>query len=614
MSYICPMANQINTPSYQFDRDFISRLTDMVDGPAFIQRYIKLKRVGKRHVGICPFHSDSKPSLYIWENGNYHCFGCQKHGDIFSFVTELNGVSFTDAVKEVASFAGVPLPEPKRRREIPKEEQELYDILEECAKFFENNLNQSSNNSRVVRYLTERGLTPEVVRKYRIGFAPDAWTTLKDHFKDTPAELLIKADVVLHNSEKDRSYDRFRNRLIFPIRNRFGYVVGFGGRALGEENPKYLNSSQTPVFFKARELYGLHETLQIKRRPDRILLTEGYMDVVGLSQYGIEYAIATLGTASNSSHFKQAFWHTSELVCCFDGDEAGRKAANQALKNALPELNENRNIRFMFLPDGEDPDSLVRQIGKDEFEQRIQESQHLADYFVSVVNESKSREFPSLEIKYRFIQRASELIATVQSPSMQELLRQEVAKCFEDVEGIRELLSARAPNMERDFSQEPPEPPYPIQDEFHESEQNSTTPRYEIHRQSQLRLANFLANPKMWPLLDSHLEKLNEVFEEDPEEAVVKVCQAVIEHNLRDYNAVIAYFQSDKQFLYYIQDVNSITTPTKQPADEVLRDFLDSMDAMLTSKRKPGLKLRRMKEIQQRVATLSANSDRSDSD
>ena len=575
------MATDTGTKSYRFDREFIGRLTNTVDGPGLVQRFVKLKQVGGRHVGLCPFHSDSKPSFYVRENGSFHCFGCQKHGSVFDFLMETNNLSFTDAVKEVAQFAGIPLPESKQRSGPTKEQVELYDVLEKATLFFEEQLKLQNSNSPVTRYLERRGLDCKVQEQFRIGFAPNGWTGLHDHFKDTDIELLIKADVVNKNEERNRTYDRFRNRLMFPIRNRSGHIVGFGGRALDDSEPKYLNSKQTPVFFKSRELYGLYEALGSNRRPSRILLTEGYMDVIALAQFGINYALATLGTASNSSHFQQAFWHTHEVVCCFDGDEAGRKAANRALEAALPQLDEDRTIRFMFLPEGEDPDTLVRAIGTEKFEQLVDESQYLADYFVSIVHQTKDRKFSSIETKFRFIKRANQLIASVKSKSMQQILRQDVARCFEDTEGIKELLESEVA---------PTEPPYEPYD--FDPTAISEPPNFNDHSlpAGALKSVNYndmpvrhrtrglMENPSIWPLLKKEGDLLELMLKIAPEEPMLKAWEVINQHDFTHPDQVISYFQEDQELALHLSQA---TIDTKQEGTisdaELVRSFVNSV-------------------------------------
>ena len=580
------MAESPLNQSGQFGPEFINDLSSRIDGPTFLSRFIKVERVGDRHRALCPFHKDSKPSLYIRDDGSFHCFGCQKHGSVFSFVMEHNGASFPEAVKEVAQFLGVPVPERRSGSRISKEQRALFDVLEQSTSFFERQLMQAGTNSPVKRYLESRGIDQSAIGKFQIGYAPDSWSSLKDHFNDTKQQLLVDADVLVHNREREFVYDRYRNRLMFPIRNRQGNVVGFGGRALDDQNePKYLNTKQTKVFSKSRELYGLFEALAVDRRPKRLLLVEGYMDVVALAQCGIPYAVAALGTASNDVHFRTMFWFTNEVICCFDGDEAGRTAGKRALESALAALTDEKTIKFMFLPEGEDPDSFVRTNGKTAFEECVDNSQHVADYFVDSLLETNDRTFASIEQKARFVDRAKSLIQGIKHDSYRVILAQEVARCFPDDVNMAHLLSP-LPAV-----QEPSAPP-PFDGDFDEAEKRPSvrsdpSDRFYYEINTRRRVSQLLCAPSVWSLLKDHrtlLLQLIDIAENDP---LTRLWQSIDQHGFTDVSGLISSFQDDTWFAHYLDDIYDASNATAmRDAHETLDQFIDGVQTFITAKSK----------------------------
>ena len=358
-------------------QDFINDLIERADIVALIGDRVPLKKAGKDFKGLCPFHNEKTPSFHVIPKDQFfHCFGCGQSGSALKFLMDYERLEFVEAVEALAEFVGVDVPRESGSRPAPKPNKSAFAVLEAAAVHYQRVLKDAPS---AIDYLKGRGLTGTVARDFRIGFAPDAWDTLLV-LQRGETEALKEAGLITTN-ERGRTYDRFRNRIMFPIRDSRGRVIGFGGRVLGaDQGPKYLNSPETPLFKKGQELYGLYEARRAQHQLKRVLIVEGYMDVVALAQFGISYAVATLGTASGEPHFQKLFRHTSEVVCCFDGDRAGRAAAWKALESALPTLTDGRSLRFLFLPDGEDPDTLVRREGQEAFEERIDGAETALDY------------------------------------------------------------------------------------------------------------------------------------------------------------------------------------------------------------------------------------------
>jgi DNA primase len=347
-------------------QSFINDLLTRVDIVDVIDSRLTLKKAGKNYQGLCPFHNEKSPSFSVSPDKQfYHCFGCGASGTALTFLLEFDRLDFVEAVETLARVAGVEVPREAGGGRPQKDHSNLYDVLDQAQRFFRSSLKDAAEG---IAYLKGRGLSGEVARDFGIGYAPDAWDGLGKALRSVPEEQLLEAGLLIRN-DNGKVYDRFRGRVMFPIRDTRGRIIGFGGRILhgDDHGPKYLNSPETPVFHKGRELYGLYEARRALRRLDRLVVVEGYMDVVALAQAGIANAVATLGTSATPEHFRKLYRHTEEVVCCFDGDNAGRQAAWRALESALPELGEGRQLKFMFLPDGEDPDSLVRAKGQAEF-------------------------------------------------------------------------------------------------------------------------------------------------------------------------------------------------------------------------------------------------------
>ncbi|AIX49292.1 MULTISPECIES: DNA primase [Pantoea] len=361
-----------------FINDLLAR-TDIVD---LIDARVKLKKQGKNYHACCPFHNEKTPSFTVsGEKQFYYCFGCGAKGNAIDFLMNHDRLEFVESVEELATQHGLEVPYETGSGPSPIERhqrQSLYQLLEKLDGFYQQSF-RSPGAEAAQRYLGSRGLSQQVIDHFAIGYAPAGWDNVLKRFgeQQEDRESLMEAGMLVTN-DKGRSYDRFRDRVMFPIRDKRGRVIGFGGRVLGNDTPKYLNSPETPIFHKGRQLYGLYEAQKNHPQPARLLVVEGYMDVVALAQFGIDYAVASLGTSTTAEHIQLLFRSTDTVICCYDGDRAGREAAWRALETALPYMNDGRQLRFMFLPDGEDPDTLVRKEGKEAFEARMEQAMPLS--------------------------------------------------------------------------------------------------------------------------------------------------------------------------------------------------------------------------------------------
>jgi DNA primase len=405
--------------------DFIQTLLARTDIVEVVDRYVPLKKAGANYVACCPFHSEKTPSFTVSPTKQfYHCFGCGAHGTAIGFVMEYGGKSFPDAVEELARDAGLEVPRASLPADHSRREQsaDLASLLLHAAKFYRGALKDSP---RAIEYLRQRGLTGSIAARFGIGYAPAEWQPLARTVSDYNDKALETAGLVIVGDAGKR-YDRFRDRIMFPIHDASGHVVGFGGRVIDEGEPKYLNSPETPLFSKGRELYGLFQARPAIRSAERVVVVEGYMDVVALAQHGVEYAVATLGTSTTPVHAQKLFRITNTVVFCFDGDEAGRRAAWRALENTLPVLTDGKQARFLFLPEGQDPDDAIREHGKPAFETLIEEAVPLSDFLLA---ELERRSPPrSAEARAALIAAAKPLLATLNAPILAALLRRRLAE------------------------------------------------------------------------------------------------------------------------------------------------------------------------------------------
>ncbi|ASI97444.1 DNA primase [Vibrio rotiferianus] len=414
-------------------RSFIDDLLARLDIVDIIDARVKLKKKGKNYGACCPFHNEKTPSFSVsQEKQFYHCFGCGVHGNAIDFIMEFERLEFVEAIEELASYLGLDVPREQRSgsggqfnsgpQASSSEKRSLYDLMGSIAQFYRNQLKQPASKV-AIEYLKDRGLSGEIVQKFGIGYVADEWDLVRKNFgqnKDNQ-DMLVTGGMLIENDKGNR-YDRFRGRIMFPIRDRRGRVIGFGGRVLGDGTPKYLNSPETPIFHKGKELYGLYEVLQAYREPPRVLVVEGYMDVVALAQYGVDYSVASLGTSTTGDHIQMLFRQTNTVVCCYDGDRAGKEAAWRALENALQYLKTGNTLKFLFLPDGEDPDSYVRKYGKQAFEQQIEQATPLSSYLFDNLIELHQINLGNNEGKSALRAYASALIDKIPDPYFQELL------------------------------------------------------------------------------------------------------------------------------------------------------------------------------------------------
>ena len=428
---------------------FIDDLLTRVDVVDLIDSYLPLKKTGSNYVARCPFHTEKTPSFSVSRRKQfYHCFGCGASGNAIGFLMDYSHLNFVEAVEDLASFVGIDVPREESATTplIGKQDlASLYAVQQQVAKFYAQQLRDSNNDGLAVQYFKDRGVSGEVARDFLLGYAPDQWHLLADQF-DTG--LLKKAGLLIAK-EGGRSYDRFRGRIMFPIRDRRGRVVAFGARVLGDALPKYLNSPETPVFHKSNEVYGLYELLEKKGRPAQILLVEGYMDVIALAQFGLRNAVATLGTAPTRAHFDLLFRFTAEIILCFDGDEAGLKAAWRAIEAGLPCLKDGRHIRVMLLPEKEDPDSLIRREGVDAFLARLAAASPLSDYFFSRL--SGALDLQTLEGRAALMVKAKAYLKTLPSGYFREMM---VGRLNEQVEHVSLDLESEGTRRRSDISKE----------------------------------------------------------------------------------------------------------------------------------------------------------------
>ena len=407
---------------------FIQELLHRVDVVDLIDAYVPLKKAGANFAACCPFHNEKSPSFTVSPSKQfYHCFGCGAHGSAIGFLMEYSGLGFIDAIRELANRVGLQVPdEDLRRPQDGPQINALTEVMARAARYF---YEQLKHSPKAVTYLKERGVSGEIAQKFGIGYAPDGWQNLAAAFDDYAAVELQQAGLVIKN-EQGRLYDRFRDRVMFPIMNQKGEVIAFGGRVLGEGEPKYLNSPETPLFEKGREVFGLPQARAALREKDAAVVVEGYMDVVALAQHGVGNTVATLGTATTATHVQKLMRQVDRIVYCFDGDAAGRKAAWRALENSLEALPEQKSIGFVFLPDGEDPDSYVRSFGTEAFERLTRQATPLSEFLLREL--ASHCDMTSAEGRSKLVAEAKPLLTRLQTP----LLRLQLVKRLAEASGF----------------------------------------------------------------------------------------------------------------------------------------------------------------------------------
>ena len=422
--------------------NFIRSLLDRADIVEYVGAGLKLTKKGKDYWACCPFHQEKTASFSVSsERQLYHCFGCKAGGNLLGFIMARDNVEFAEAIEILAAHYGLEVP--REGGEINRPDEGLYDTLSQASDCFQAWLKDGDAGQEAQAYLKGRGFTDDSITSFKLGYSPPGWDNLLKRLGQAPENLekLQKAGLV-RRGDAGNLYDMFRSRLMFPIRDIRGRVIGFGARAFGDDQPKYLNSPETPVFHKARELYGLHEARSATRRIEELVLVEGYTDVLRLHQAGITNSVATLGTAANQQHFETLFRVADELVCCFDGDSAGRSAARAAMLQAIPSLKANKRLRFAFLPEGEDPDSLVANQGPDSLRRRLSGAQVFSDYFFNEFEQGL--DIGTLEDKARLSQLAGPEIERLPNGNLKELMRSRLDEKAGESRGAQTTRNERA--------------------------------------------------------------------------------------------------------------------------------------------------------------------------
>ncbi|MER0203206.1 MAG: DNA primase [Nitrosomonas sp.] len=455
-----------------FIHDLLSRV-DIVDA---IDRHVPLKKAGANFVACCPFHSEKTPSFTVSQSKQfYHCFGCGAHGNAISFLIEYSGLSFIEAVQDLAAYAGMQLPEQQssnishhsvsddsqqdlasdyRHNNAEISSQDLLNALQTATRYYREQLKVSE---KAIAYLKKRGLSGKTAARFAIGYAPADWQNLEavfsDYNSDKTRKLLTQAGLVITSGET-KQYDRFRDRIMFPILNQKGQIIGFGGRVLAKEEPKYLNSPETILFEKGRELYNLFSARRAIREANCVIVVEGYMDVIALSQHEIDHAVAALGTATTSFHIQKLLRQTDNIIFCFDGDKAGRKAAWRALENSLALLSDGKYLSFLFLPEGADPDSYINQFGKESFEQQLKQTLPLSEFlFKELCSETNLQ---TSEGRAKLISEAKPLLQQVTAPALSLILTRRLAELSEIDQGeLDELLQIKRSSKIRTIENKP---------------------------------------------------------------------------------------------------------------------------------------------------------------
>ncbi|SUZ62417.1 uncharacterized protein METZ01_LOCUS15271 [marine metagenome] len=531
-------------------QSFINDLIERVDIVEVIDSRVSLKRTGKNLQALCPFHEEKTPSFSVNpEKQFYYCFGCGATGTSLRFLMEYERLEFVEAIETLARIAGVEIP---REAGVQKQvDTDLYEILSLADHYYRSVIRDHGLSGNAVKYLKERGVTGVIARDFGIGFAPAAWDGLKSALVQFPENKLVDAGLLVRN-DAGRVYDRFRERITFPIRDTRGRVVGFGGRVLGDEKPKYLNSPETEVFQKSRELYGLFEARRALRELPRLLVVEGYMDVVALAQHGVPNVVATLGTATSQAHFEKLFRYTREVVCCFDGDSAGRTAAWKALSSAFPVLHEGRQLRFMFVAEGDDPDTLIRSEGEAKFNQLVEASVSAGDYFFKEIG--SGLDLSSIDARARLADAALPLIEKLPDGlyrrMMVERLSQEAKISIAAIEK-RVGISFRA----------------------RPSQSTTAPPESKIAR----KLMSYLLHE---PTIAKDLsqETRDELFASDNDTLVAEMLRRVLEKNLTDTGTLLASFVGEPAHQLMVE---LASTPPSLVGTALENEFVDGVHRFL---------------------------------
>jgi DNA primase len=446
------LQQKINLMAGKIPQPFIDQVLNQTDIVDLIGGYIELKQKGKEHTACCPFHHEKTPSFTVSADKQfYHCFGCGAHGTVVGFLMEYEGLQFVEAIETLANRLGIEVPREATNNAYVDNHTPLYNALSQANDFF---TAQLRTHQPAIDYLKHRGITGTIAAEFDIGYAPNGYDNLRNHLANRCSEDdLIRAGLV---SKKDgaKGYDRFRDRIMFPIKDTRGRVIGFGARIINQGEPKYLNSPETPLFHKSNTLYGLYECRKKIKRLDKLLIVEGYMDVVALAQHGVHNCVATLGTATTSTHIKTLLRYCSDLVFCFDGDRAGKDAAWHALEQVLIEFKDGIDVRFAFMPSGDDPDTLIRQLGKDGFDQYIFDAMPLSEFLFNKF--SREIDLSSLDGRAKLAEAVKPLLAKIPKTVFRDLLTKELnSRVGTTVESTRSLPNQTRPPSQSRTSKNP---------------------------------------------------------------------------------------------------------------------------------------------------------------
>lgn len=556
---------------------FIDDLLERTDIVELIGHSIKVKKTGRNYQALCPFHNEKSPSFSINPDKQfYYCFGCGAGGNAISFLMDYDRLDFIESIEQLAKQHGLDVPKEQSTETTQQLQQKRssFDVLEKAAVFYQQQLKTHPDKLQAINYLKGRGLTGEICREFGMGFAPKGWDNLLNHCKneDNYQQRLLDSGLVIEKDENKGYYDRFRERLMFPIRDNRGRTIAFGGRVLNDDKPKYLNSPETAVFHKQTELYGLYEARRSNRHLERLLLVEGYMDVVALAQFDIRFAVATLGTSASEFHMQKIFRQCNEVVFCFDGDKAGRKAADRALDIILPFMQAGRQAKFLMLPEGHDPDSLVRELGKKAFLLEIEKAPKLSEYLLARESEDLTLSRP--DDKALLIERISPKIATIPNGPFKVLMQQMLSeKTGLSLDDIHQLEPTPAPATPLTHNQNPEhdehKAPVKRQKLSNEQQQVRVTPG---------KAASFilLTRPELQKQQSSKLNLSPEFIEQDPDLKLLQALMAFIsEQDNPQTPSIIGHFLHQEEF--NLQKLFALGFQ-KEDDDKQAQEFFDAME------------------------------------
>lgn len=548
--------------------EFIDEVLARTDIVEIIEARVTLKKSGQNYSGLCPFHNEKTPSFSVSQDKQfYYCFGCQASGSALKFLMEFDRMDFVSAVEYLAQRAGLEVPQDRRSdRGASEKRKSLYEILDQSANFYRDQLRSHETRRSAVDYLKGRGVSGEIARDYGLGYAPPGWDNLMQKLAVTNADrqLLIDSGMLTDHPEESKTYDRFRDRIMFPIRDLRGRTIAFGGRVLDKDGkPKYLNSPETSVFHKGRELYGLYEARKRVRRLDKLVVVEGYMDVVALAQHGVGYSVATLGTATSTDHIERMFRIVSTVVFCFDGDDAGRNAAWKALNSAIPAMEDGCSARFLFLPDGEDPDSFVRQEGQVAFEAMVDKSLGFTEFFFQTLE--SDLDTGSAEGRAALSKSAAPLIAQLPEGVLKQLIINELSSRT----GLESDRLVAATGLNR----QPAEPARPREETSRVSQQR----QLKLSKLAEHALQVLLRQPEVAMLLDDEdLAKLEGKPDWQILVELTRWAQQAVEVSTM---LLLSHYQESPYFDYLRQLAEQ--DPMLSP-DQLADEFLDTLRKLVT--------------------------------